>query len=84
MRCANAVRVDANSLVAGDVTWRLDAGALRRDDEVVARNVSAFETSRRGDLVEVTIELGRRSADATRTARVATAVRMRAPREVAK
>ena len=84
VRCASDVRVDAHSLVAGDVTWQLAAGALRRGDEIIARNVSAFETNRSDDLVNVTIELGRRSPDATRTARVTTSVRLRAPRESVK
>lgn len=88
IRCARDVRADAASLVAStdaaEVDWRLASGALVRAGTVVARNVAAFEASRRGDVVDVTIELGRRSNDATRAARVTTAVRLRAPREDAR
>jgi type II secretory pathway pseudopilin PulG len=88
LRAAHDVRVDGSTIVAstdaGDVAWSLDKTALRRDGVVLARNVAAFAARRDGDVVDVTITLGRRSPDAKKTASVATSVRMRAPREASK
>lgn len=88
LRAAHDVRVAANSLVAqtdaGDVVWKLEGTSLRRGDEVLARNVATFDAKRDGDVVEVSLALGRRSPVAKRTAAVTTSVRMRASRETAK
>ncbi len=89
LRSAREVRTDQGAVVVSTneagVTWRLDGTSLLRGDEVVARNVAAFTAERRdGGLVEVRLELGRRSPDARRTARVSTVVRLRAAQETAK
>ena len=89
VRCAHEVRVDGKAVVvatdAGDVVWTLDGKALRRGSEVMARNIARFDTHRaaRG-VVDVRIELGRRSPDARASASVETTVAMRAPAESAK
>jgi len=84
LRAARDVRVDGSTLVAGAATWTSDKTALRRGGVVLARNVAAFVARRDGDVVDVTITLGRRSPDAKRTASVSTSVRLRAPREASK
>lgn len=86
LRSARAVRTGERTIVvvtgAGEVKWRLAGRELLRGDEVVARNVAAFTAERRdGGLVEVRLDLGRRSPDARRTASVSTVVRVRAAGE---
>ncbi|MDJ0976013.1 MAG: hypothetical protein QNJ98_16260, partial [Planctomycetota bacterium] len=58
--------------------WRLDGTTLRRGDEVVARNIDAFEITQRGALSTVTVRLAPRvKAPGRREAVVRFAVRER-------
>jgi prepilin-type N-terminal cleavage/methylation domain-containing protein len=82
LRAATDVAVTPFGLVAttdgAHVAWTLDRGSLRRGDVVVARNIAAFDVRRDGACYVVSIALGHRAPNATRTARVEAVVRPRA------
>ena len=78
LRRADAVTITDGGLCAGGAAWRVDAGALLRDEVVVARRVAAFEAARDPDgCIRVRIQLRPRVAGSERRAEVATCVRPR-------
>ncbi len=61
-----------------DAYYRLDAGRLLRDDQVIARHIGLFEMTREGNLVTVRLGLEARAhVPAMRRPVVATCVRLR-------
>jgi prepilin-type N-terminal cleavage/methylation domain-containing protein len=84
LRGAGAVRIDDGVLaVAGALpaVWSVHGRSLVRTaggaTQTFARNVAALRTRRDGDVVSVTLEFGRRDANAPRAAVVSTQVRLR-------
>jgi prepilin-type N-terminal cleavage/methylation domain-containing protein len=63
-----------------ELRYGLDGGVLTREGRVVARRIGGFRLEREGPLVTARIELLPRAEVPTRTAEVATTVRLRGTR----